>query len=701
MLSEFQLQRTESHEAGLSAIAAASWIVGDRSGLSALRARFSLPPQELSLPQIMDILAAIGLTGRAVACTADDLTDISGPAILTWSDSTYVTLRWAKNSKARIFHPDRGWLKIKRKELEACFLGTCIEISRTATFKRKREPVPLNVMSLFHWSPAIAGGLVNVLVLSLVLQAYLLLGPLYMRIITDEVILRSDVQLLDTVALAFLLLAVFNGGATLLRGVTSQSTSAILNWEMTRRVFNHMIRLPLEWFQRRRLADAFVRFQALDPLRALISNGLITVLIDGVLSIAVIVALSILSPMLAVVTGAAVLLFTVIRFASVPISLRFSAQALTASIAEQGKRLETLRAIQTIKAMAGEGDREDDWASKLGDSVRASNSASFVQVAMQSIHTLFVGVTSVLVVYAGAREVLAGRLSIGTLLACIAYQAQIVQRVASFLDIYVQWRLLDMWNVRIADVVLTPTESASPSFELDNVTPIRGRISFSKVAYRYSPLEPFVLRGADLDVAAGEYVALVGPSGSGKSTLMKLICGLYRASSGDVLIDGKPLSHWGLKRVRSSVGVVLQDDTLLSGSIAENVASFDRQIDRHRVLACLADVGLEGEVSNMPLGVDTQIADIGSSLSGGQVQRVQLARALYRSPPILLLDEATAHLDPKSEERVVAVLKAYKGTRIVIAHSSSAIDGADRVVRIEDGLIRSGQRPVHAVQGFL
>jgi ATP-binding cassette subfamily B protein RaxB len=181
---------------------------------------------------------------------------------------------------------------------------------------------------------------------------------------------------------------------------------------------------------------------------------------------------------------------------------------------------------------------------------------------------------------------------------------------------------------------------------------------------------------------------------------MKLICGLYAPAAGEILLDGKPISYWGVKRFRKSFGIVLQDDVLLSGSIAENVSGFVAQTDRNRVWECIKAVGLEDEVVRMPLGLDTQIVDIGSTLSGGQSQRVQIARALYHAPPILLLDEATSHLDPSSEEHIAKILSEYKGTRIVIAHSERVIKGADRVLTLRDGVLVDPDPPKRPVRGY-
>ena len=201
-----------------------------------------------------------------------------------------------------------------------------------------------------------------------------------------------------------------------------------------------------------------------------------------------------------------------------------------------------------------------------------------------------------------------------------------------------------------------------------------------------------MFRGVSLTVEPGEFVAFVGPSGAGKSTLMKVVTGLYPASLGEVRLDGLPLAAWGPRAVRRLLGVVRQDDELLSGSIAENVAFFDERIDRDRVWRSLAAAAVEEEVRALPMGAESFVGDMGSALSGGQKQRVALARALYREPRILVLDEATSHLDVERERRVNASLRALNVTRLVVAHRPETIAAADRVVVLSGGTIALDQR---------
>ena len=462
---------------------------------------------------------------------------------------------------------------------------------------------------------------------------------------------------------------------------------------MTQRLFHHMIRLPLFWFQRRRLADVLTRFQSLDPVKNLIANGLIGGLIDGVMAILTLTMMIVYSPALTLVGLTSVVIYVTLRVVGVPIMMRFTGKALTASIAENGKRIETLRAIQTIKAMDGESQRENDWANKLADTVKANQASTFANLTFVNLHKLFDSLATVLIIFLGAKAIISGNMTVGVFYAFISYQTQFLSRSYSFFEQLVSWKLLDIYMFRLSDIVLTPLESGIEKSTI-GLPRIYGRLEIDQVAFRYSQQYPQIQKQDTFTIEPGEFVALVGPSGSGKSTLLKIISGLYQPTAGEVRLDGMALSFWGPRAVRRSLGVVMQDDELLAGSIAANVAFFDEAIDMERVWHCLRLVAIDEEIQQMPMRAETVVGDMGSALSGGQMQRIFLARALYRQPKILLLDEATSHLDVPCENVINETLRGLNVTRIVAAHRPETIAASDRIIRLEGGrLISEDTRP--------
>jgi len=276
-----------------------------------------------------------------------------------------------------------------------------------------------------------------------------------------------------------------------------------------------------------------------------------------------------------------------------------------------------------------------------------------------------------------------GRLTIGMLFAFQSYTGQFVNSAERLVSQFFTWRTLSIHLERLADII-----HAEPERGIDDPTvqgrPLAGRIDVRNLSFRYADHDPWVLRGVTLCIEPGEFVCLTGPSGQGKTTLLKLLLGFYEPTEGEVLVDGVPLHVFGVRAYRDRIGVVLQDDQLFAGTIADNIAFFDPQMDMARVEEAARIARIADDILRLPMGFLSLVGDMGSALSGGQRQRLFLARALYRNPSILFLDEGTANLDPECERQVMDTLQDFPGTRIVIAHREAAIAAAGRIVTIHN-----------------
>ncbi|MYN15361.1 ATP-binding cassette domain-containing protein [Rugamonas sp. FT107W] len=682
----YQAFQSESTECGLACIAIALDIYGAPVDLAELRRKHHVSSRGLTLKEVVDIAAANGLVGRAVRCDLDELRELRCPAILHWGLHHYVVLERVKGKTVRISDPASGRSDLGMDEVSRFFTGVALELAPAPGFRRRRQKSPLSLWSWFRLEPAMYGSLLQILLLSLLLQVYVVASPFYMQLAIDQAALKGDHGLLMSLALGFGLFGLFNVCAEGLRGVVTLRLSALLNWDMTLRLFRHMVRLPLPWFQRRKLADVLSRFDAIAPVRELISGTLVATAVDGLLAVVTLVMMYVLAPRLANVVLAALVLYMALRMAMLPISIRLGMEALGARIAESGKRIETVRAIQTLKVMGAENTREGDWANKFAATIKREQSVNVANLSFTSIHGLLDASVNVILVYMGARAVMDSSMTVGLLYAFMAYHTQFSNRASALFDQIIHWRLTDMYSYRLADIVLTPKEDRID--EISVAQPhIQGALEFNGIGFAYAPQEPPILRDVSFVIEPGEFVAIVGPSGAGKSTLLKVLCGLYPASAGQVLLDGRSLESWGPKATRRALGVVMQDDELLAGTIAENVAFFDEQIDIHRVWTCLEQAAIAQDILKMPMRVETFIGEMGATLSGGQKQRILLARALYREPRILVLDEATSHLDMRRESEINAALKALTITRVIVAHRSETIAAADRIITIDRGTV--------------
>jgi ATP-binding cassette subfamily B protein RaxB len=362
------------------------------------------------------------------------------------------------------------------------------------------------------------------------------------------------------------------------------------------------------------------------------------------------------------------------------VSRSLAGDRLIAGAREQTRFLETVRAAQTIKVAGRELQREALQRNAIAESINADIRLGNLEIGYGATKQVIWGATDVLVVFLAAQAIMRSDLTVGMLIAFIAYKQQFTTRVTALIETVISWRLLDVHLDRIADIALQPRETHID--EGGHEGEIQGSVEARGVAFRYAPGEPEVIADIDLRVASGELIAITGPSGCGKSTLLKILTGLYAPTAGEVLIDGRGLWTWNLASLRRQIGVVMQDDQLLQGSIAENIAGFDECIDMRRVAEAARLAQIHEEVSRMPMGYQSLVGDMGSALSGGQKQRVMIARALYRKPKILILDEGTSHLDVETERAVTAALSGLAITRIVVAHRPETVRAADREVSL-------------------
>jgi ATP-binding cassette subfamily B protein RaxB len=449
-----------------------------------------------------------------------------------------------------------------------------------------------------------------------------------------------------------------------------------------------------------------------DAIQRTFTGSFVEAFVDGLTAFVILAVMLRYSPLLTAISVTATGLYALGRAATYR-PLRRAAEELIAHAAKQESHfLETVRGARAIKLYQREDERRSAWSSLLVEQINAGLRTQKLQVLHRVGNGLLLGIENVLVVAIGAGLVLDARFSVGMLVAFLAYKRQFGARVSMLIDKLVEIAMLRLQGERLADIVLTPAEdadgadgagsrSARPRPGLvpaacpgsDVARSARSAaLEIRGLRFRYAAHEPWVLDGVDLTIPAGDSVAIVGASGCGKSTLVHLVLGMLEPSAGELRVDGFDLAHAGVEVRRQTVGGVLQNDTLFAGSIADNIAFFDDRPDHGRIEECARLAAIHDEIAAMPMAYDTLVGYMGTVLSGGQQQRVLLARALYKRPPILVLDEATSHLDVERERRVCAALGSLDVTRIVVAHRPETIATVDRVVILRDGRVAGDER---------
>jgi ATP-binding cassette, subfamily B, bacterial CvaB/MchF/RaxB len=675
------VHQTEAAECGLACLAMVASYYGHRIDLTTLRRRHPMSLKGVTLRGLMQTANHLQLVGRPLRFEIERLGDLRLPAILHWDMNHFVVLKSVTARRVTIHDPATGEKSLTISDASKHISGVALELSPTQDFLRHDERAKLPLSVFWNQLSGSTHALVQIFVLSAVLQILILAGPFYMQLTIDEVIARGDVDLLVVLALGFGILMLVRVAASAMRSMVLLVVQNVIHFHLGARLFRHLIRLPATFFEQRHIGDVLSRFTSLQPIRNLLAEGMITALIDGIMAILTLVMIFVYSPILALIVVCALVLYATIRLALYGVLWRRTQATIQAGAHESSTFIETVRAMQCLKLFNRESEREGQWLNRYAEIANANVHLGRAKIAFSTVNDLIFGVELILIVFLAAKLVVAGQMTVGMVFAFMAYRQHFTERSVALVEKALEFRILGLHLERLSDIALTPVEKGHAQ-PLSYAREIEGGLELRNVFFRYSETEPFVLENIDLKVQPGEFVTITGPSGGGKTTLIKLMLGLLEPTSGEVLVDGLPLSTMGVRAFREQVAAVMQEDQLLSGSIADNISFFDRQFDDERLLRCAKLAGIHAEIMAMPMTYNSLIGDMGSSLSGGQKQRLLLARALYRNPRILFLDEGTAHLDVPTERVISENLRRLDITRISVAHRPDIAGGADRIIRV-------------------
>ncbi|MEX1058345.1 MAG: peptidase domain-containing ABC transporter, partial [Natronospirillum sp.] len=448
-------------------------------------------------------------------------------------------------------------------------------------------------------------------------------------------------------------------------------------------LFRHLIRLPVDYFQKRHMGDVVSRFGSLQAIRELLTTGLVSAVVDGIMAIITLVVMLVYSVKLGLVVVGFVVLYGLARLALYRPLRQLSEEGIAAHAKHQSSFMESVRAIQTVKLFQRENDRQNLWQNKYASAINTDIRIAKWEIGYGAINGILFGLENIVIVYLAAQAVMGSLISVGMLFAFMSYKQQFVDSMDGLIVKLIDIKMIGLHLDRLADIAFTEPERVDDqSIPGQVLVPLTGALAVQNLSYRYSEADEWVFNDLSFEIQPGASVAIVGPSGCGKTTLMKCMMGLLSVEQGQVLVDGTPINKVG--HYRQSIAAVLQDDQLLSGSIADNIACFDPQPDQTRIQTCAEMAAIHDDIQQMPMQYNTLVGDMGTSLSGGQKQRVLLARALYRQPTVLFLDEATSHLDTANESLVNEHIKRLQITRIIVAHRKETIASADTVIHLNE-----------------
>jgi ATP-binding cassette, subfamily B, bacterial CvaB/MchF/RaxB len=679
------IRQVESAECGLAALAMVANFHGLDFDLGVLRRRFPPSVRGTSLRSLMDLSDRIGFSPRAIKVQMEGLSELHIPCILHWGMNHFVVLEKVSGDKALIHNPTgrSGWMAMS--EVSEHFTGVALELRPNDRFETGQHHERLRLSQIWGRMSGLKRALAQTLLLTCILQAYVLVLPYYMQISIDSVLPSLDSNLLIVLAIGFGALTLFNAGATLLRSFVLLVAGTTVGFSLASSIAWRLFRLPIDWFEKRHTGDVLSRFQSTAPIKEMLTQGALSAIVDGVMAVLILAMMFWYSAVLAFVAIIAFGLYCVVRAVSFSLERSAREMAIVAMGREQTTLIESLRGITTLRLSGREALRHAVWQARLTDSINADVHVARIKIWQNTAEIFIFGIENIISVYIAINLVIGeSGFSVGMIFAYIAYKGQFIQKSSSFIENAVSFKMLNLHLERLSDIALSDEDiSFTDNSAIHNE--LKGRIELKNVVYRYSPADPIVLDNLNLMVEPGEFVAITGASGGGKSTMVKLMLGLIEPVEGQILVDGLPLRQFGYKNYHRQIAAVLQDDQLFAGTFAENITLFDENLDFDLIVEVAKIAAIHDDIAKMPMRYETLVGDMGSTLSGGQKQRILLARALYRKPKVLILDEGTAHLDSNLERMVNSAIASMGITRVIIAHREQTIAAAEKVFVMEDG----------------
>jgi len=681
--------QTEAAECGLACVAMIASYHGRRIDLAVLRRRHGVSMKGATLASLRDVAQRLGLATRAVRLELDEIGALRTPCILHFDLDHFVVLKRARRRAWIVLDPAAGERRLTPAEASRSFTGVALELWPEADFVRGEERERVRLRALMGRVTGLFRSFAQILLLAAAIEVFVAVSPLYLQWVIDHALPAANRDLLTTLALGFGLLVVFRHTVAALRSWVIMHIGAVLSVQWQANVLDHLLRLPMPYFEKRHLGDIVSRFRSVEVIQRTLTTAFVEAIVDGVMTIVVLVVVYLYSPLLATVALAAVALYGFVRWIGYRPLRRATEEQIVHAARQESHFFETARGIRSIKLFGRRHERREAWLELLVRQMNAGLRAQKLQIAHRLANGLTFGLENVLVVWLGARLVLDNELSVGMLMAFMSYKEQLSTRVGALIDRLVELRMLRIQGERLADIVLTEPEPSEGTnrLALEHAAPGRCGIEIRGLRFRYAEHEPYVLDGVDLMIAPGESVVIVGPSGCGKTTLLHVLLGMLPPTEGTVLVGGRDIRAIDAETLRRTIGCVMQNDTLFAGSIADNISFFDPLADQQRIETCAKLASVHAEIVSMPMAYNTFVGYMGSVLSGGQQQRILLARALYKQPSILILDEATSHLDVKREILVGAAIRELEMTRVIVAHRPQTAATADRVVTLSGGKI--------------
>ncbi|MBD8634292.1 peptidase domain-containing ABC transporter [Stenotrophomonas sp. CFBP 13725] len=669
--------QAEAAECGLACLAMVAGHYGHYVDLVMLRTQFGLSQNGATLKRIMQVASSLSMESRALKIEMEKLDKLRLPCILHWDMSHFVVLCKIGARGAVVHDPSRGIRRLSMVEVSRHFTGVALELIPATDFRRASRCATVSLRSMLGTIRGLIPVVLQILGLALSLETFILVGPFYLQWTVDQVIISSDRDLLTLLSAGFAIVAFFQILFTSVRAWIINWMGAITSLQWGSNIVGHLLRLPLSWFEKRHVGDIVSRLASIQAIQSTLTTQFIGSLLDGFMSFLTLLIMANYSVRLASMVVGMFLLYVLLRCAFFGPLWRANEDQLIYASRLQSDLLESIRGILPIKLANQHDARRARYSNATVQVINRGTRIQQLNISFGAANGLIFGLGRVVLIWGAALLVMEEEISVGMMVAFVAFADMFISRSTALADKWVDFRMLRLHAERLADIALSEPEAADG--EACCAMPEDSSIEVRNVSFRYSDGDPWVLKNCSLRVESGCSIAITGPSGCGKTTLAKIMLGLLTPTEGEVIFGGRSIGEVGLGRFRSVVGAVMQDDQLFAGTIGHNISFGDPDSNDGRIREAAELAAVNDDIQAMPMGYRTLVGDMGSSLSGGQKQLVILARALYRRPRLLVLDEATSHLDLERERRINAAVRALTTTRVVIAHRPETVQSADEM----------------------
>ncbi len=633
------------------------------------------------------IVELMGLNAQLVKIPAHAITKLEPPLLVQWQDSLAILYEISEQSLI-IGVPELGIIRRKPQDFIDTWGG-----EGEVLLLQKTQNTPQQKFGLNWFLPSLVKYkwvLLEVLIASFFVQLFALANPLVIQEIIDKVIVQNSPDTLQFFGVLLVILAIFEAILTSLRTYLFVDTTNRIDMSLGSEIIDHLLRLPLGYFEKRPVGEISTRINELENIRQFLTGTALTVVLDAIFSVIYIVVMFIYNPLLTFVALGVIPIFVILTVIVSPIVRKQLREKAEKNAETQSYLVEVMSGIQTVKAQNIELRSRWRWQENYARYVSSGFKNVLTSTAASSTSHFLNQLSSLLILWVGTYLVLQGPdvLTLGQLIAFRIISGYVTSPLLRLSQLWQNFQETALSLERLSDIVDTPQEAVE---DRDNIPmpDIKGAVVYEDICFRFKQNGPLQLYKVDLDIQPGTFVAVVGQSGAGKSTLTKLLSRLYSAESGRILIDGYDINKVELYSLRRQVGVVPQDPLLFQGTVQENIALTNPDATTEQVVEAAKVAAAHEFIMSLPNGYNTRVGERGASLSGGQRQRIAIARSVLQRPRLLVLDEATSALDYKTEHEVCANLKKtfHDTTVFFITHRLATIRDADTIVLMESGTV--------------